>query len=69
MNRIDHLIDCWKSYAVEYVAPPTWTVEAWVKSLRRWYSDGKNLEMVLVGAIYDGLAYGNWPWVSFRGEK
>ncbi len=32
------------------------------KLLRDTALSGSNPELVLAGTLYDGLAYGNWPW-------
>lgn len=40
-------------------------VAEYVNALRRNCKDETDLERNIVGAIYDGLAYGNWPWTKY----
>ena len=37
------------------------------RELRREYGIGNNHQVLkaLVGILYDGLAYGNWPWLEY----
>lgn len=68
-QRVSSLTNVLRSYADEEGSA------AWKEQMRIVDSDLRNIqhnsetsqERQLVGMIYDGLAYGNWPWV--RGRK
>lgn len=31
-----------------------------------WKKDRDQVLKELVGSLYDGLAYGNWPWTNYK---
>jgi len=58
-ERIVHLLEVLQSYA-----PPTAEGERMVAHFasRHQTTDEERI-LELVGTLYDGVAYGNWPWV------
>jgi hypothetical protein len=48
---------------LESYAPKSWNGEVYYSKLKKTYKKNTELERALVATLYDGLAYGNWPWV------
>ena len=59
--RIAHLIVVLDSYAPE-TAEAKKMIDEIVNRNDRHVTDAERI-LELVGTLYDGVAYGNWPWV------
>jgi len=56
----NNLLKDWLRYKARKLEPK-FDVESWFRVLP---SNQAELEKDLVGAIADGIYYGNWPWVK-----
>jgi hypothetical protein len=59
-DRIKSYLACLQSHAPDNVAQ-----EQCAKMLHDIQEDGctpHQIELLMVGALWDGLCYGNWPW-------
>jgi hypothetical protein len=65
-QRVGNLYEVLKSYA-----PNKDALKICQNLIQRQGVNSKENVRELVSAIYDGLAYGNWPWVlqSLKGKK
>ena len=59
-ERINHLVAVLVSYA-----PNPEDATRYVHREKQ-FAQNDELVRILAGAIYDGLAYGNWPWTVKR---
>jgi hypothetical protein len=52
---------------LQQIAPDKEAQDACTLLFHRYNGPCKEQDQAMVAALYDGLAYGNWPWVKVGG--